>query len=471
LAAPGPAFHDIINVENELTHTARLFAFTFEFGGNDIAYGGLGSDSLHGGVGDDALSGAEALPGYFSGELNELVKLTQGDGNTASEAWFFNTAPFNPGDILQYQQGESAWFRLFNQLDPLRMMLVDSDGNRVDAADVEIALADSNGPQNDIANVDYDLTKWFDAGTGEEVFDFFLNFDPNEGVLDTRFTTTDPQMSDGDDVIFGDLGNDWIVGGTGRDHLWGGADDDVLNVDDNHLTTIFEQQDPIANDSADPFQAYSDIGYGGIGRDALLANTGADRIIDWIGEFNSYSVPFNPFGGHQISRQISPGLREFLYELARADGADLLVGVERGGTTERNGEPFGETTVVTSADEAWSAQHGAPLAQQPGSYPGRRVLMLRELEGPAAGTLNVDSPTNDPDITLTGGTSTSDGGTTGGDTTGGDTTGGDTTGGDTTGGDTTGGDTTGGDTETPTGNNGNGGGNSNAGGNGGGKGK
>jgi Ca2+-binding RTX toxin-like protein len=443
LAAPGPAFHDIINVENELTHTARLFAFTFEIGGNDMAYGGLGADSIHGGAGDDALSGAEALPGYFSGRLNELLKATQGDGNTAAEAWFFDIAPFNPGDILQFQQGDSAWFRLFNQLDPLRMMLVDVDGNRVDDADVSVAYADPSGTQTDIGNVDYDETIWLRAGTSEQVFDFFLNFDPNEGVLDTRYATTAAQVSDGDDVIFGDLGNDWIVGGTGRDHEWGGAGEDVLNADDNHLTTIFEQ-DPIANDAADPFQAYSDIAFGGKGRDVLLGNTGADRLIDWIGEYNSYSVPFNPFGGHQISRQNSPGLKEFLYELARADGADLLVGVERGGTADRNGEPFGETGLTTPEDAEWAAQHGAPLAQQPGSYPGRRVLLLRELEA-GAGSLAAGGDT-----------------TTGGDTTsGGDTTpGGDTTsGGDaTTGGDAaTGGDTPG---------NGNGGNNGNAGGNG-----
>ena len=40
------------------------------------------------------------------------------------------------------------------------------------------------------------------------------------------------RQSDGDDVIFGDLGNDWIVGGTGRDHLYGGWGNDLLNADD-----------------------------------------------------------------------------------------------------------------------------------------------------------------------------------------------------------------------------------------------
>jgi hypothetical protein len=28
----------------------------------------------------------------------------------------------------------------------------------------------------------------------------------------------------------------------------------------------------------------------------MIANTGGDRLIDWVGEFNSYLVPFSPFG-------------------------------------------------------------------------------------------------------------------------------------------------------------------------------
>jgi len=38
--------------------------------------------------------------------------------------------------------------------------------------------------------------------------------------------------SDGDDAIFGDLGNDWIVGGTGRDHICGGFGNDLMNGDE-----------------------------------------------------------------------------------------------------------------------------------------------------------------------------------------------------------------------------------------------
>ena len=50
--------------------------------------------------------------------------------------------------------------------------------------------------------------------------------------------------------------------------------------------------------------------YGGAGRDILIGNTGGDRLIDWAGEFNSYLVPFAPFGGFVISRSPAPHIME-----------------------------------------------------------------------------------------------------------------------------------------------------------------
>src|SRR6185436_19149840 len=63
--------------------------------------------------------------------------------------------------------------------------------------------------------------EWVVAGTPGAV-QFILNFLSAE--------------TDGDDVIFGDVGNDWIVGGSGRDHLYGGYGDDLMNGDDNQDT-------------------------------------------------------------------------------------------------------------------------------------------------------------------------------------------------------------------------------------------
>src|SRR5207249_2698933 len=116
--------------------------------------------------------------------------------------------------------------------------------------------------------------------------------------------------NEGNDVLFGDTGNDWLVGGTGADDMFGGAGDDLINADDN-LATSTQDSD-----------TFHDVAYGGAGLDVLIANTTSDRLIDWVGEFNSYIVPFNAFGSPTISRTLQPQLSEYLYALSASDGAD-----------------------------------------------------------------------------------------------------------------------------------------------------
>src|SRR5947209_10318472 len=131
--------------------------------------------------------------------------------------------------------------------------------------------------------------------------------------------------------MFGDLGNDWMVGGTVNDHLYGGWGNDLLNVDDS-LTSDFN-----LNDVPDgPNSSYEDRAYGGAGLDVLIANTGGDRLIDWVGEFNSYLVPFAPFGIATVSRQVEPQLPEFLYGVSASDGADLTRASETSDDVARN---------------------------------------------------------------------------------------------------------------------------------------
>ncbi|MEF2162534.1 hypothetical protein V3425_30410, partial [Pseudomonas aeruginosa] len=116
-----------------------------------------------------------------------------------------------------------------------------------------------------------------------------------------------PAYTDGNDAMFGDLGNDWMVGGTGRDDIYGGWGNDLMNADDV-LTT-----DNWLNDVPDTHPIFEDRVYGGAGIDILMGNTGGDRLIDWVGEHNSYLVPFSAFGIATVSRQNEPGLPEFLY--------------------------------------------------------------------------------------------------------------------------------------------------------------
>ena len=203
----------------------------------------------------------------------------------------------------------------------------------------------------------------FGAGQTAGCYQWLLNNDRRDGVP----AGTDV-FDDGDDVLFGDYGNDWLVGGTGRDTLWGGWGNDQLNADDD-LTTNGN-----LNDGPDTHTTYEDRAVGGAGLDVLIGNTGGDRLIDWVGEFNSFLVPFSPFGMSTVSRQVPPGLMEFLYALSRAQGADPTRAQDTGaGSEPRNGEPYGEAGIVTQKDDAWGDQTGGPRDPQAGNSKAART--------------------------------------------------------------------------------------------------
>ncbi|MHC4618339.1 MAG: hypothetical protein ACYTEQ_11370 [Planctomycetota bacterium] len=314
---PGKIQQAIINVEGKLKKTGHLRLFNVD--PNTAAQNPLfdpeyADDIIYGGWGDDFLHG---------GAGDDAVS-----GAEALQEFF--DAPSNPGDVLGFNLSTGE-FSTYDEYDPWRKI----DG-------------------------------------------FLLNFDPDDrndnGYQPTDLYNTteyEPVMTDGDDAVFGDLGNDWLVGGTGRDHLYGGYGSDLLNVDDNHETNGG------SNDAPDTHPSYEDIAYGGAGRDVLIANTGGDRLIDWCGEFNSYIVPFAPFGIATISRALQPQLMEYLYDLSESDGADPTRAADTGANPARNGEPEGELGLVKQQDFNWKDQTGAPDDPQAGNIAGGRRDVLR----------------------------------------------------------------------------------------------
>jgi hypothetical protein len=356
---------------------------------DDIIFGGLGSDFLHSGSGDDAISGAEALLQAFVPVYN-----TNGDpiglldlGYNA----FTLPNPINPGDLLALNP---------NPGDVLAFNPVDVDGqhpnNRFRAG--EFRLYDEYSPRHKIL-LNNDGSLW-DPGTlaPPPTNQFLLNFDKTEGVVRPagtvpkatgQQTESYPQVNDdGADAIFGDLGNDWIVGGTGRDDMYGGWGNDLLQADDNHETETTGVAAPFDNESPDTHPTYEDRAYGGAGRDVLLANTGGDRLIDWVGEYNTYLVPFAPFGEATVSRTLQPFLPEFLYALSAGDGADPTryrdaiggpppLPTNNDPNPSRNGEPHGELGLVLQKDFAWQDQTGPPADPQAGNIPGGHRDVLR----------------------------------------------------------------------------------------------
>src|SRR5262249_58492912 len=101
--------------------------------------------------------------------------------------------------------------------------------------------------------------------------------------------------TDGNDVLFGDLGNDWIVGGTGKDTSWGGWGIDLLNADDVLGTT------GDTDEATDTHPIYEDRAYGGASYDILIANTGGDRLIHWVGGVHHNHLPVPPVGHRPVT--------------------------------------------------------------------------------------------------------------------------------------------------------------------------
>ncbi|HEX5104654.1 MAG TPA: hypothetical protein VFV87_12625, partial [Pirellulaceae bacterium] len=381
IATPGSIQQATVNISGALKKAVNLTPFSFDptFNGmwdefttvdrktvddqglpaahnaDDLIFGGLGSDWLHGGSGDDAILGGEALGEAYTQRYDgiTLVGVARSDYNR----------PFNPVDALRYNPIDvDGWhrdstrrageFALYDEYDPLRKITLNVDGT---------------------ANKS-------DAGG---LFPWFLNFSTAEGVYvpagtipgtGQQATIYAETWNDGDDRIFGDTGNDWLVGGTGRDDVYGGFGNDLLNADDDHATNL------LRNDQPDTQPSFEDRAFGGAGRDVLIGNTGGDRLIDWVGEFNSYLVPFAPFGMATVSRTLQPQLAEFLYTLSASDGADPTRWADTNADPAlryRNGEPEGELGVIRQKDFAWQSQTGAPADPQAGNIPGGQRDVLR----------------------------------------------------------------------------------------------
>ncbi|RJR51575.1 MAG: hypothetical protein C4576_03520, partial [Desulfobacteraceae bacterium] len=324
---------------------------------DDDLYGGDGADRIYGGTGEDGIVGdngliltsrnryTEPLNGLFTAAGEVMVDLT---GGLPVGTWehitdriykSFVAVAWEEGgsDILYGGQGDD-WMH---------------GGAGDDAMSGAEALPEfyTEAPQVDLDPLGYDpVSRKLAAYDADfpllKIENFLLNFE--------AYGEDGQKVEDGKDRMFGDFGNDWLVGGTGKDRMFGGLGDDLLNADDNHETNggLNNMPDNIA------FTA-PDLAYGGGGLDVLIGNTGGDRLIDWGGEFNTYVVPFGPFGEPGVVKSPSPGWQAFLLELAENSGADQSLA-----------EPHGEIGLVTHRDAEWGDQHGGPRDPQQGNLGG-----------------------------------------------------------------------------------------------------
>ncbi len=342
ISIPGNHLQAVINVEGELSKAVDLEPF--DIGGHDIIYGGRGGSFLHGGAGDDAISGAEALA-VSAAVVDGHVFVFEFDDPHGIRA-NMDHALIDAHGVLDYGRNQENHFGLFDPDDPMRKVMINPATGQLEK--------DVNNP---------------------DALEFLLNFDAfvkdanRQPVLDAGGGMI--LIDYGNDRIFGGDGNAWLVAGTGNNRLWGGRGDNLLNLNNNLDTNggLNDQPD-------DPMFAFADIAYGGAGRDILIANTAKDRLIDWAGSYNTFLVPFSPYGMPTVIRNGSPAIIEFLLELSKADGADQTrigdLGDGRYGDPDLNGEPYGEIGLVTQQHEEWQDQTGGPDSPHPGNQGGPR---------------------------------------------------------------------------------------------------
>ena len=410
-------------------------------GGADFLHGEAGDDVVHGMTGDDALFGDGGDDDLYGDEGEDWISGGTGIDGIVGDDGLVLTSRHGSTEGLNYRDVATQQQTIRGN-GPHHVAVINRTGELTKAVDLEPFHVGYNdvmygGLGNDFLHggegddaisggealagyyvldplaflagyyLDDNPLQFGGAGDPEE----FLHYDEDDPRSLVRVcanaSTTDcvdflltniPAELDGDDAIFGDGGNDWIAGGSGADNLYGGWGHDILDADDNKYTNDGANTDTDAPQGEDSF---ADLAFGGAGRDVLIGNTGADRLIDWVGEFNSYIVPFRPFGASTIWRSASPGTVDFLYALGMADGADQTRGPDG---DPRHGEPYGELGLVTSADDEWQPQTGAPDDPQPGNDPGAKDVREAPLTEP--GTTATTSTSTEPTGTTAGTSST-----------------------------------------------------------------
>ncbi|MEV0972963.1 hypothetical protein [Microtetraspora glauca] len=311
--------------------------------GDDRLYGGAGDDDMFGELGDDEMDGGEgedAILGDRGGVVNERI-----DAGDAQRLGF--TVSLNAPPKETYRG-----FPL-GSYDRRADLLHDADGDTwVSAAMPYDGFAKGGddrmrgGPGRDSMHggAGDDLING-DSG-GDEVFgddgaDVIWGGKGCDPVLDAA---TADCLSDG---VF-----DPAARGTGDrfvDHVFGGAGADLLDYNprgsfpdecapgrmpDGTLTTVvdpclwFRMTD---KDNAsvidDQHHQGVDWQYGGADRDVLQGDRTAngpnpgDKMIDWNGSFNLYTHCGPANGGHNIVRQHSPAMLDFLAKVAWGAGA------------------------------------------------------------------------------------------------------------------------------------------------------
>ncbi|TYB57633.1 calcium-binding protein [Nonomuraea sp. PA05] len=342
--------------------------------GDDELDGGAGDDDLFGELGDDELNGGageDAMLGDRGGVVSERI-----DAADAQRLGF--TVSLNAPPKETYRGFQAGTY------DRRTDLLHDADGD----AWVSAAL-----PHDGFAKGGDDRMR---GGPGRDS----IHGGAGDDLVNGDSGGDEVFGGDGADVIWGGKGCDPVLDaatpdclsggafdpaarGSGDrfvDHVFGGAGADLLDYNprgsypgscapgkkpDGELTTVV---DPCAwfrmtgKDNAatadDQHHQGVDWQYGGADRDVLQGDRTAngpnpgDKMIDWNGNFNLYTHCGPANGGHNIVRQHSPAMLDFLAKVAWGAGAGRSAG-----------DPSGSREVAVPPGDS-----GSPYPTSPGHF-------------------------------------------------------------------------------------------------------
>jgi hypothetical protein len=250
-----------------------------------------GSDLIYGGSGDDDLYGQFDDTGKLPEELGLVISDTIGDelfGQAGEDAMVGDQGVVDNWVVASPTQ----W------IEPNQPFVDDHifvEGTLL--REVALQQIDTGGNDRMTGGLDGD---WMHGGAGDDLMN----------------------GNNGNDRLFGDDGDDALWGGLHHDHLWGGWGDDSLDV----RPRPGDSQDWFSYAGTDHYQ-HIDYVYGGWDQDAMQANVAdngpvvGDRLIDWVGAYNVFYLCPGLYGEYVNTRSHSPGMIEFLQDLAAGDGA------------------------------------------------------------------------------------------------------------------------------------------------------
>ncbi len=284
------------NVQLVPTSEAGLSAALGANAGNDTIVGGIGDDLAYGNAGDDLIYGGDGADTLRGREDNDTLLGGAGIDNILGEDGDDRIIGGAGADFLSGGLGNDT-FALSDPLDGSAIPATDGGGDTVidgaegaldnDVLDLRgaglVTIVQEADPNDAVATRG---TVTFSNGSvlsfeGIETIlvdpDGVVDGTDASDVIDATFTDAQgDQVTEANDVIFGNGGNDTITAGGGDDFVSGGIGDDVVagGIGNDNLNGD-DGNDNLAGDAGD------DQVFGGSGLDTLLGGDGADLLAEW----------------------------------------------------------------------------------------------------------------------------------------------------------------------------------------------